>query len=204
MPNFRSTSLAAALILAGMPAFAQDVQDHAAHHPGSATAAQPEAASPATSPQAGMMGQGMMGSDMAEQGMGNSGGMMGGRGMMPMMNMMGSGPGAGHIEGRLAFVKTELKITDDQSSQWNVFADAVRANFKSMTGMRQSMMSQQTAATTLPERLAFEDKAMTAHLAGLKKVEDTLDKLYGVLTEDQKKIADRIVIGPMGMPMGMM
>jgi hypothetical protein len=151
-----------------------------------------------------MMGQGMMGCDMAAQGMGNSGGTMAGRGMMSMMNMMGNGPNAGHIEGRLAFVKTELKITDDQKSQWNLFADAVRANFMSMTDMRQSMMSQQAAATTLPQRLAFEDRAMTAHLAGLKKVENTLDKLYGVLTEDQKKIADGIVVGPMGMPMGMM
>jgi hypothetical protein len=204
MPCFRSTSFAAALILVAMPAFAQDSQDHTGHHPGPATAAQPEAGSPAAPPQAGMMGQGMMGCDMATQGMGNPGGMMAGRGMMSMMNMMGTGPTAGHIEGRLAFVKTELKITDGQKSQWNVFADAVRANFKSMTDMRQSMMSQQTAATTLPERLAFEDKAMTAHLAGLKKVENTLDKLYSVLTEDQKKIADGIVVGPMGMPMGMM
>lgn len=50
----------------------------------------------------------------------------------------------------------------------------------------------------------MEDKAATANLAGLKKVEESLDKLYGVLTEDQRKIADGIVIGPMGMPMGMM
>ena len=201
MPSFRSTSLAAALILIAMPAFAQDTQDHTAHHPDPAAAAQPQAGSPAAPAQAGMMGQGMMGCDMAAQG---TGGMMAGRSMMSMMNMMGTGPSAGHIEGRLAFVKTELKITEGQTSQWNGFADAVHVNFKSMSDMRQSMMSQQTAATSLPQRLAFEDKAMAAHLAGLKKVEDALDKLYGVLTEDQKKIADGIVIGPMGMPMGMM
>ena len=199
MPRFRSTSFAAALILVALPAFAQDAQDHAGHHPGPAAAAQPEA----DSPRSGMMGGGMMGCDMAAQGIGNAGGMMAGRGMMSMMNMMGTGPTAGHVEGRLAFIKTELKITEGQTSQWTAFADAVRANFKSMTDTRQSMMSQETAAKTLPERLAFEDKAMTAHLAGLKKVEDSLDKLYGALSEDQKKIADGIVIGPMGMPMGM-
>lgn len=83
------------------------------------------------------------------------------------------------------------------------FAEAVRANFKSMTDMRQSMMSRQKTAKTLPQRLALEVKAATANVAGLKKVEESLDKLYTVLTEDQKKIADGIVIGPMGMPMGM-
>lgn len=137
--------------------------------------------------------------------MGSSGGMMmGGGDMMAMMSMMGAGSSAGHIEGRLAFVKTELNIADSQTSQWDAFAEAVRANFKSMTDMRQSMMSRQKTAQPLPQRLALEDKAATANLAGLKKVEESLDKLYGVLTEDQRKIADGIVIGPMGMPMGMM
>ena len=65
------------------------------------------------------------------------------------------------------------------------------------------MMSRQKTAKTLPQRLALEVKAATANVAGLKKVEESLDKLYTVLTEDQKKIADGIVIGPMGMPMGM-
>lgn len=76
--------------------------------------------------------------------MGSSGGMMmGGGDMMAMMSMMGAGSSAGHIEGRLAFVKTELNIADSQTSQWDAFAEAVRANFKSMTDMRQSMMSRQ-------------------------------------------------------------
>ena len=44
---------------------------------------------------------------------------------MPMMAAM-----AGHVEGRLAFLKTELKITDAQLPLWNAVADAVRANAK--------------------------------------------------------------------------
>jgi hypothetical protein len=45
---------------------------------------------------------------------------------------------------------------------------------------------------------------LTTNLDGLKKVDDALGKLYAVLDADQKKIADGIVIGPMGMPMGIM
>jgi hypothetical protein len=41
-------------------------------------------------------------------------------GAMPTMGM------AEHVEGRLAFIKAELKITDAQQPQWNAFADAVR------------------------------------------------------------------------------
>jgi hypothetical protein len=45
---------------------------------------------------------------------------------MPMMAAM-----AGHGE-RLAFLKTELKITDAQLPLWNAVADAIRANPKGM------------------------------------------------------------------------
>jgi len=123
--------------------------------------------------------------------------------MMGMMGMMGR-RGVAHLEGRLAFLKTELKITDAQAPRWNDFAETVRANAKSMTDMHQSMMSASTAAKALPERLALSQKAMTAHLDGLRKTAGALDKLYDALSAEQKKIADDIVIGPMGMPMGMM
>ena len=42
-----------------------------------------------------------------------------GMGGMPMMAAM-----AGHVEGRLAFLKTELKITDAQLPLWNAVAEA--------------------------------------------------------------------------------
>src|SRR5579862_3383633 len=63
------------------------------------------------------------------------GGMMigGGAGMMGSRGggMMGGGMGmaaamAGHVEGRLAFLKAELKITDAQMPLWDKFATAVR------------------------------------------------------------------------------
>ncbi len=58
--------------------------------------------------------------------------------LMRVMPMMGQGMGqmaatmARHVEGRIAFRKTELKITDaqqaHQQAQWNAVADAMRAN----------------------------------------------------------------------------
>lgn len=144
------------------------------------------------------MGPGMMQRDQMGQGMAGSGMMHGA--MMPMM----MGASAGHVEGRLAFIKTELKITDAQMPQWNVFADVVRANASATNDMHRSMPAQQKSGSTLPERLAMEDKMLSAHVQASRKVQEALTKLYDVLGPEQKKVADGIVIGPMGMPMGMM
>ena len=58
---------------------------------------------------------------------------------MPMIQMMMGQDGkrmiAKHIEGRLAFLNTELKITDAQISLWNVFAQAMRDSTTAMPAM---------------------------------------------------------------------
>jgi hypothetical protein len=171
-------------------------------------AAQQPPAAGSTPPQAAPAQPGpAMGSQMMQRGMeqGRMGQGMGGPDMMGsgmMQKMMGAY--AGHTEGRLGFIKAELKITDAQMSQWNAFADAVRANAAAMADMRRSMMSQHASGSTLPERLAAEDKALGAHYTAFKKTTEALNNLYGVLSPEQKKIADGIIVGPMGMPMGMM
>jgi hypothetical protein len=46
---------------------------------------------------------------------------------------------------------------------------------------------------------------MAAHLDGLRKLRTAFDPLYTSLSADQKKAADSLMIGPMGvMGMGMM
>lgn len=208
MSAFRFATVAAAVLLAAAPVAAQQGADHSAHHPDAAAAppAPPQPGS-AASPRADMMCQEMMGR-MAGMGQGMMGqGMMGGNAagqQMPGGGAMMGGRADRHVEGRLAFLKAELKIADAQGPQWAAFAEAVRANAKPATQARHSMMRDQGAAATLPERLAQQEKALTANLAGLKKVEEMLAKLYAVLDADQKKLADGIVIGPMGMPMGIM
>jgi hypothetical protein len=92
------------------------------------------------------------------------GGSMSGAGGMPMMGMMrmmgpdGMGMSmmpamAGHVEGRLAYLKTELKVTDAQLPLWNAVADAIRADAKAMGDMPGGMMGSMQAAT-LPGKVA--------------------------------------------------
>ena len=50
-----------------------------------------------------------------------------------------------------------------------------------------------------PDRLGRMEIAMTAMLEGLKEMKATLTPLYAVLTDEQKKTADQLIHGPMGM-----
>jgi hypothetical protein len=187
----RKTCLSLALVLAAAVtgALAADAE-HDQHHPGAASppaAANPQPSTPAMS-MTGMPG--------------------GGSGNMPMMGMMqmmmGQNGMAGHVEGRIAFLKTELKITDAQQPFWNDVADVIRANGKAMFGMSNGMPMMRSA-TTLPDKLAMHEKMMAAHLEGLRKFKAAVDPLYAAFNADQKKTADELMIGPVGMMgMGMM
>jgi len=167
------------LALIAGSALAQQPQ-HDEHHP----PAPPAAAGPGMP--GGMAGAG----DMPMMGMMR---MMMGRDGMSMMGAM-----ARHVEGRLAFLKTELKITDAQLPLWNAVADAMRANAKTMGDMAGGMMGGSETAT-LPDKLAMRDKMMTAHLEALRKFKAAVDPLYAALSDEQKKTADELLIGPMGM-----
>ena len=45
----------------------------------------------------------------------------------------------------------------------------------------------------------MREKMMTAHLEALRKFKAAVDPLYAALSDEQKKTADELLIGPMGM-----
>ena len=171
------------VLLAGLlaPAALAQQRPGAEHHPGDIPGQ--GAAMPSIG---GMPMMGMMRMMMGRDGMG-----------MPMMAAM-----TGHVEGRLAFLKTELKITEAQLPLWNTYAEAVRNNAKAMSDMHSGMTGMSQSAK-LPDKLAMEEKMMAAHLEALRKMKTAVDPLYAALSDEQKKTADELMSGPMGM-MGMM
>ena len=144
----------------------------------------------------GMMGQEMMGPGMMGQGMGR-GGMMGAMGGgCPIMGMMmgRNGPASAFAEGRIAFIKAELAITDAQKSVWDAYATALRKNLESMQTMHKTTMSASSSATPV-ERLDLHISAMESRLQALKEVKPALSALYAALSDDQKKTADDLLTG---------
>lgn len=194
-----------AIATAAFPAVAQQGQQPAPtedHYGG--TDQQTDQPAPGGGMMGGMMGQGkggMMGQgkgDMMGQGMG---GMMGG---CPMMGqgMQGMGHGMMHsgpmMEGRLAYIKADLEITEAQAAVWAAYADAVRARHAGMEGMHADMMKAKVGGSAL-ERMDAHIKAMESMVESLKALKPATEALYAVLTDEQKKKADQLLGGGCGM-----
>lgn len=218
------------------PGPAKSDDDHSAHHPSdkSAAPATPAAAAPAGSGpgQPSGMGMGMMGR-------GGPGGMMGGdmgammQNMMPMMRGMMAQRGMqrmdgpmgmmapARVEGRIAFLRTELQITDAQTSAWNAFAEVLRSEARAMEAMRGRMTGGQVPGMPMQPGqmrpgampggapgdrpapgagLGFPDHAdqmvqmLTARLEATRSIATAGRTLYAVLTDTQKKTADELLV----------
>jgi LTXXQ motif family protein len=141
----------------------------------------------------GMMGAGMMGSGPM------SNGMMG-QGMMSMgPGMMGQGDLKAMVEGRLAYVKTALGITEDQAAAWKAYEDAARANVQSMQTVHQAMMTAMQSGSAI-DRMQTHITMMQTGLDALKALQPATEALYKALTPEQQKKADTLL----GMGGGMM
>jgi hypothetical protein len=135
---------------------------------------------------------GMMGPGYGYGMMGNYGpGMMGG---CPMMGATADGKISTFAEGRIAFLKAELGITDAQKSAWDAYTVTINGNLQSMQGMWQTMKTV-VEAKTPADRLDAQIAAMESRVAVLKEVKPALEKLYAALSDEQKKKAEEVLTG---------
>jgi hypothetical protein len=105
---------------------------------------------------------------------------------------------AEQVEERIAFLGAKLKITDVQDELSNSLADTIRANGAAMKTMRDGMMTR-GMPTTLPDRLAAQQKMIAARAAMLDRMETSTKPLYAALSADQRKVIDQMTAGRMGM-----
>ena len=148
-------------------------------------------------PQQGMMGMmgggcpsiGMMGHGRAGQGSGQGSWFPGMMGRAPKMGAM--------VEGRLAYLKSELNITAEQQQAWDAYAAAVSARVDLMQGMHEGMAETMRTGTAT-ERMDARISGMEAMLESMKAMKPATDGLYAVLKDEQKAVADELIGGDCG------
>lgn len=133
------------------------------------------------------------------------------------------GQRADRIDGRVAFLKAELKITDAQQGKWSDFEKVLRANAAERKAQAEKFTAERQAKRAEFQKQADEAKAkgqavprperkhvtavdkmemrqtmMKAHLETQAKVLDAFKPLYASLSDDQKKTADQLFGGGFG------
>lgn len=190
MTPIRIFATAAALVMAAGAIGSVDAQDQAPQQQGAPARPMMGGWWPHGMTDDGFMGPGMMGWGGMGAWM-----MQGGRAGQAMCGAMG-----GHTEGRLAYLKAELKITEAQESLWTSYAAAARDNANAMLAHCTTMMSRGGAsALSLPDRLDQHEQFMAAQLEAIRTVNKALKPLYAAFSDTQKQTADQLFWGPMGM-----
>jgi hypothetical protein len=130
--------------------------------------------------------------------------MMGGGGQMSMSGMGMSRMGmADHLEGRIAFVRAELRITDAQVKAWDDFANAIRESAKRMANP--TMPEMPASPPELLAKLEAQEKLLSAKIEAVQALKTAFLPLHDVLTAEQRKLASDLLTAHMGLiPLDMM
>jgi len=125
-----------------------------------------------------------------------------GPGMMPMMEMMMGqmakmqGPPAApldHVEGRIAFIKAELGITDAQGQVWDEFAQALRTSRGHLAEARQALVVSAASQSSASSRLEAYEHHLSMRVDSLHGARESFQRLYAMLNPAQQKAADELV-----------
>lgn len=127
-------------------------------------------------------------------------------GSMPHARPAAAGPQHGgafrmpseRVEARLAYLRTALKITDAQQSQWEAFANTLRKQAKDMDSRVQARRAQRAEGKrdgrpTAIERLERRQERLALASTRLNELVTAAKPLYTALTPEQQKIADELL-----------
>ena len=96
------------------------------------------------------------------------------------------------VEERITSLHTALSITPNEESDWNGVAKAMRDNAAAMQKLSADKHAQAPDSMTAVDDLKTYEKFARAHVAGLKTLTSSFEKLYVSMPDPQKKVADQV------------
>ena len=110
-----------------------------------------------------------------------------------------------HVEGRIAFLRAELKITKAQEAAWTNFAAAILANAKRLDALRNSVNAAVPGVPSTIQQLERQERWIEARLDGIRAIKTTLAPVYAAMSDEQKQRADELLPVHLGLiPMGVL
>ena len=102
-----------------------------------------------------------------------------------------------HVEGRIAYLKAELKITPQQEAAWTQVADAMRANAHDADALVAQMRSQRDSGQkpNAVQRLELRGRFAALRAQSNDRLLAAFRPLYASLTPDQQQAADHLLGG---------
>ena len=206
----RTLILCGAGLILSQPVYAQGEMDHSKMHSSAPTQWVDPGKAQSNTIVDGMEIQGgknsMGGGNMSAMNHGGSGGMDhgGGHGGGMMQKMICGF--AEKLDGRLAFLKAELKLTEQQNAAWNSFSDAWRAAAQKAIAKCDAMNAHMGMkhGDGIIGKLSMMEMHMVDHLEVVRAQKAALEPFLAALDETQKKTANEIFSETMkvGMQMG--
>ena len=97
-----------------------------------------------------------------------------------------------HIDGRVAYLKAELKITPAQEADWAAVEKVMRENAAERAKLRQQFEADKGKPTTAVDRLARREAVAEAHSKSIAAFATAFKSLYDHMSDDQRKSADAL------------
>lgn len=98
-----------------------------------------------------------------------------------------------HVEGRIAYLKAELRVTDAQAPLWNKLADVMRQNAKAMDDAFSAVRRDPNAAPSALASLEARARLTEVRAQATQHFVAAFRPLYDAMSDDQKKSADELL-----------
>ena len=96
------------------------------------------------------------------------------------------------VDGRIAFLKAELKITPAQETQWQQVATAMQQNATALDGVIGNSR-QQSGSMDAVQRLALREQFAKIHADNDARLLTAFKPLYASLSPEQQQMANMLV-----------